>query len=231
MSNREDRYAERAYLNPGDVEISPEAYNLVIGGTLLYGFLVNCFMVKFCYNAAYNIIANNYILFLIGYVLFVIAGSFLIRGSQNPVVSFIGYNMIVLPIGLILSVILNDYISAGYSSTITAAFALTAIITLAMMAISSFFPDMFLSMGRTLMVTLLVTLIMEVILFLLHAPLQIFDYIVVLLFSGYIGYDWARANCCAKTVDNAIDCASELYLDMINLFLRLLRILARSQNN
>lgn len=41
--------------------------------------------------------------------------------------------------------------------------------------------------------------------------------------SGYIGYEWARANSIPKTVDNAIDSAA-LY---INLFLRLVRILGR----
>jgi FtsH-binding integral membrane protein len=53
------------------------------------------------------------------------------------------------------------------------------------------------------------------------------DWIVVLIFCGYIGYDWGRANAIPKTLDNAIDSAAALYMDIINLFLRLLRILGR----
>jgi len=64
----------------------------------------------------------------------------------------------------------------------------------------------------------------------LGANLGIIDYIVVLIFCGYIGYDWARANACAKTVDNAVDMAAELYVDIINLFIRILSILARSND-
>ena len=56
-------------------------------------------------------------------------------------------------------------------------------------------------------------------------------YIVVLIFCGYIEYDWAKANTQRKTIDNAIDSATELYIDIINLFIRILRILARAQRN
>lgn len=63
------------------------------------------------------------------------------------------------------------------------------------------------------------------------AALGIFDYLVVLIFCGYVGYDWARANACAKTVDNAVDCAAELYIDIVNLFVRILSILSRSNRN
>ena len=53
------------------------------------------------------------------------------------------------------------------------------------------------------------------------------DWAVVFIFCGYIGYDWGRANRIPKTVDNAIDSAAALYMDIINLFLRILRILGR----
>lgn len=211
-------------------EISSEAYNLIIGGTLLYGFLINCFMVAFCTDSVVSIVTNP-ILFMLVYFGLAITGTIMIRKSANPVISFIGYNFIVVPLGLVLSFVLNVYLSAGYSSTITAAFGVTAIVTLAMMFASSIFPDFFLSLGRTLFVTLLITVVAEGAMLLFGFNVGPIDFIVVVLFCGYIGYDWAKANQCAKTVDNAIDAASELYIDIINLFLRILRILARSQKN
>jgi FtsH-binding integral membrane protein len=39
-----------------------------------------------------------------------------------------------------------------------------------------------------------------------------------------------RAQRYPKTADNAVDCAVDIYLDIINLFLRLLRILGRRRN-
>ena len=49
------------------------------------------------------------------------------------------------------------------------------------------------------------------------------------LFSMFIGFDWARCNVCACTVNNAVAAAANLYLDIINLFLRILRILNRGR--
>jgi FtsH-binding integral membrane protein len=47
------------------------------------------------------------------------------------------------------------------------------------------------------------------------------------MFCLYIGYDVHRSQQFAKTLDNAVDCALDIYLDIANLFLRLLRLLSR----
>lgn len=209
-------------------EISPQAYNMIIGATLLYGFLINCFMVAFCYDAAASM---NPIVFTIAYFVMAIVGGLMVHKSDNPVISFIGYNLIVIPMGLCLSIIINTYLSYGYQNTIIAAFLITAVVTIVMMVLSSMFPSFFLSLGKTLFISLLITIVVELILFFIGIQLGVIDYVVVLIFCGYIGYDWAKANEHVKTVDNAIDSASELYVDIINLFVRILRILARAQNN
>lgn len=229
-SDRQERYRQRQYLQPGAKEVSAQTYNYIIGGTLLYGFLINCFMVKFCFEPILGLFSNP-ILFFVLYFVMALVGTFMVNGSSNPAISFIGYNFIVVPLGLVLAIVVNAYSLGGYSDTVTYAFAITALVTIVMMLVSSIFPDFFLSLGRTLFVTLLVTVVLELILMFVGVGLGIIDYIVVLIFCGYIGYDWARANACAKTVDNAIDSAAELYVDIVNLFLRILRILARSNNN
>ncbi|MGN0151647.1 MAG: Bax inhibitor-1 family protein [Wujia sp.] len=211
--------------------ISPEAYNLVIGGTLLYGFLVNCFMIQFCFDSIASLFMGSPIMFYVIYFAMAFTGTMMVNKSTNPVISFIGYNLFVVPLGLIIALVVNTYAMAGYSTTITAAFAITAIVTLIMMFVSSVFPRFFLNMGRTLTVTLLVTILIELIMSFIGFDLGIIDYIVVLVFCGYIGYDWAKANALPKTVDNAIDSAAELYIDIVNIFLRVLRILARAQKN
>ncbi|MCM1287420.1 MAG: Bax inhibitor-1 family protein [Clostridium sp.] len=222
---------ERSLLNEGDVEISERTYNLVIGGVLLYGFLVNCFMVAFLSDAAFNFVYNNTLMFYISYFVMCIAGGLMVHRSSNPVISFIGYNFYVIPLGLIISASLQMLSYAGATDIVVTAFGITAIVTIAMMVASTLFPSFFLSLGRTLFVTLAITVILELILALAGASLGIIDYVVVLIFCGYIGYDWARANAMVRTVDNAIDAAAELYVDIVVLFMRLLRILARSNNN
>ena len=211
-------------------EISEQKYNLVIGGCLLWGFLANVFMVKFCFDAAYDVIVNNYILFIILYFVMAIVGTIMIKKSDNPVVSFIGYNLFVLPLGLVISFVVNIYQMAGAGNIVTLAFGITAVVTLLMMAAGSLFPGFFLSLGRVLCFALLATIVLELILFFAGASLGIIDYVVVVIFCGYVGYDWAKANAQPKTVDNAVDSAAELYIDIVNLFLRILRILARNSN-
>ena len=222
---------DRSLYNEGDVEISERAYNLVIGGVLLYGFLVNCFMVAFFSDAAFDFVYNNTLMFYIVYIVMCIAGGLMVHRSSNPVISFIGYNFYVIPLGLIISASLQLLSYAGATDIVVTAFGITAIVTIAMMVASTLFPNFFLSMGRTLFVTLAITVILELILTIAGASLGIIDYVVVLIFCGYIGYDWARANAIPRTVDNAIDAAAELYVDIVVLFMRLLQILARSNNN
>ena len=56
------------------------------------------------------------------------------------------------------------------------------------------------------------------------------DWIAAGLFSLYIGYDIYRSQQFAKTVDNAVDCALDIYLDVANLFIRLLQILGHRKD-
>lgn len=231
MSSRQERYMERQQYQSGKQTVSDTVYNLLIGGTLFYGFLVNCLMVALFSDSIVEFAINTGgIGFFIVYAIMVIAGSIMVNKSTNPAISFAGYNLIVIPMGMCLTILLEAYVSAGYSTVIATAFGITGIVTLIMMAVSSVFPNFFLSMGRVLGISLLACIVIEVILMIAGAPLAIMDYIVVLIFCGYIGYDWARANACFKTVDNAIDSAAELYVDIVNLFVRILSILARNRD-
>ncbi len=208
-------------------EISPQTYNLIIGATLLYGFIINMIMVACCADFAMSM---NPIAFIISYFVMAIAGGLMVHKSDSPVISFIGYNLIVIPLGLCLTIIVNAYLYSGYETTIITAFLITAVVTLVMMGLGSMFPTFFLSIGRTLCISLIITVVAELILYFLGVQLGIADYIVVLIFCGYVGYDWAKANAHVKTVNNAIDSASELYVDIVNLFVRILRILARAND-
>lgn len=224
-------YEERMNLQPGARELSPAAYNATIGGVLLYGFVVDAIIVKLFSGYATNMLYSmtmNYgaalIAIMIGYAVCCVIGSLMVHRSSNPVVSFIGFNFFALPIGFVLAFATIPYYSSG---VIARAFVLTAIITGVMLLVSTLIPDTFLSMGKTLFISLLVCIVVDLIALILGQDLVIVDYAVTFIFTLFVGYDWARANACAKTLDNAVDCAAELYLDIINLFLRILSILGR----
>lgn len=198
--------------------ISTRAYNGILGATILYGFLVNALMVLF---AAPLVTGIHPIAVLIGYFICVIVGSILANKSSKPAISFLGYNLIVVPIGVLLTLVLPEY----NADHILMAALLTGIITAIMILLSMTFPNFFSKLGGALFWSLLICLIVEIFAFLFGYRGDLFSLLFVGIFSLYIGYDWYRAQAYAKTVDNAIDSAIDLYVDIINIFMDILDLL------
>ena len=205
-----------------DTLIGAGLYNLVIGLTLVWGFTVNYIMVTHIDPEA--IASVNPWIFFIGYFASCFFGIYLFQRSNNPVISFIGYNFVVVPFGLIINMVVSQY----DPELVTEAIRITGLVTIAMMCLGTLFPAFFQKIAGVLTIALLLVIVVELIeIFIFNTHHGILDWIVVLIFCGYIGYDWGRANQIPKTVDNAVDSAAALYMDIINLFLRILRILGR----
>lgn len=202
--------------------VTSPVYNAVIGLVLCWGFAVNYVMLSVIpYEAVASI---NQWVFLIGYIGCVILGVSIYSKSDNPVVSFAGYNLLVFPIGLLLVKFLHFY----PAEVIAQAFVTTGMVTLAIMGLAMLYPRAFLSIGRGLFWGLIIAFVMELGVYFITGTIPpVFDWIFVLIFSGYIGYDWARAQALPHTVDNAVDAAASLYVDIVNLFIRLVRIFGR----
>ena len=215
-------FEKRKVLQPGAREISSGAYNAIIGGLLTWGLLLNFLMVHFLTGPILNLVAGiNPIIFILLYLGLVLAGSFMIR-NESTVTSVIGFHLIAVPVGVVVCVALQGYAQ----DTVEAAVAMTGIITAAFTVLGLVFPQTFLRMGRVLGIALIASIIVELGASLIfRTSFRFMDWIIVAIFSLYIGFDWARANTCAKTANNAVDLAANLYLDIINIFLRLLDIL------
>jgi len=199
-------------------------YNLIIGAVLLWGFAVNWLMVYFI--PAKTIQSIDYGLFFLGYFGCCFLGISLFNKSTNPWVSFLGYNLIVVPFGLVINVVVSYFDPA----LVLDAMRITGMVTLLMMGLGATFPRFFEKIGGVLAIALLGVIVVESIeVFILGIHHDVIDWIVALIFCGYIGYDWGRAQRIPKTVDNAVDSAAALYMDIINLFLRILKILGSSR--
>lgn len=212
-------------LESGEADrLSARTYNLALTGLLAYGLLLNAVIVYyFAYPLMNALQGVSPWLLLAGYLVPTFLGIFLAAKSQNPAVSFVGYNLVVLPIGIMLSLVIPG-LPAGI---VVKAMALTGMVTVTMALISLVRPQLFLGLGRTLVIALVVGLVAELVAtFLFGYRGQLFDWFFVLLFSGYIGYDVAKSQAYPKTLDNAVDSALDIYLDVINLFIRLLSILS-----
>lgn len=209
--------------------ISDRSYNLALGGTVFYGLLINVIMCACLGDVVSNM---NPIIFLIGYFACALTGIFMSTKSDNPIISFIGYNLVVLPVGLVVSSVVSSYVASGMGYLVTQAMLITTIVTFVMIVLSLIFPNFFSKLGIYLFFALLGLLIVQIIaIFVVGRVPILFAWIGATIFSLYIGYDYWKAQSFPKTLDNAIDSALDLYLDIINLFLDILRILGSSKSS
>ena len=198
-------------------EMSVRAYNLLIGAILLWGFVINAFMCA-RYTEVFKTWNLTYV--IIGYFVVCIAGIFLSTSSDSAFVSFIGYNMVVVPVGVVLSLALDEMNLTGYQLMNT--LYVTSGLTIFMMLTATLFPGVFDGLGKILFFTLLGIIVVEfIMIFAGFEEPTWWDLGVAFVFCLYIGYDWGKAQEQCRTADNAVDACVGLYLDIINLFIRL----------
>ena len=206
--------------------ISAVRYNLVIGLVLSWGFAINWLIIQI--SPVQAIQSINPLLFLLGYFASCLFGVRLLSNSRDTRRSFIGYNFIVVPFGLVINMVISRYDSL----LVLGAMRITGLATLVMMALGASFPKFFEGISGALATSLLAVIVVELIqVFLLGIHHDTIDWMVALIFCGYIGYDWGRANQIPKTTENAIESAAALYMDMINLFLRILSLLSEKDSD
>lgn len=209
------------YGNEG-LALSDRTFYLSIGLFLLLGFGVNALEVVFLaeFFASWNALA-----FLIVYMVMVIVGCIMSVVSRNPVLNFIGYCMVVLPIGAVLSL----YLPAQAHGTIVSAFMVTTFLSLFMIIFALVYPRAFSSVFALLSLALFVALIYQIVaIFLNFGNNTWIDWLVVLVFSAYVGFDVSLARARPRTLNNAIASACALYMDLVFIFIRLVSIFGRN---
>jgi FtsH-binding integral membrane protein len=194
----------------------------MIGLVLTWGFVVNWVLLQTISPAW--LAALNPFLFLAGYFACCLTGVYLFNTSDNALISFLGYNLVVVPFGLVVTLV----VSRSDPTVVVEAVEITAVVTALMMFAGTVAPDFFKAIFAWLTLALLLVLAVEFVqVFVLGVHSDWIDWVVAGTFCGYIGYDWGRANGIPKTLDNAVDSAAAIYMDVINLFLRVLRIRRR----
>lgn len=203
-------------------EMSERKFNLALGGCILYGLILTAIIACTC---AELILQIPTIALIIGFYGFSFLGVY-ITNSNDPLVSFLGYHFVIVPVAALLTVFMLFF---SVETIVLAMFA-TLMVVVGMITIATIYPSAFQKMGRTLFFALLIALIAEILFVLMGISTGLFDWIVAIIFSLYIGFDWCKAQEYPKTLDNAVDSAMDLYLDIINLFMRLLEIFGRSKD-
>jgi FtsH-binding integral membrane protein len=222
MFNSENNVFKRTAADSAGPQLSANIYNLIIGLVLCWGFFVNWLIVT---NIPIETVSKiSPLLFILGYFASAFFGIFLFNKSDNPLISFIGYNFVVVPFGFVIHIIVAQF----DPNLVINAMAVTGIVTAIMMILGTVYPAFFEKLAPALFIALIAVIIVEVLgMFFFRGVFRFTDWIVALIFCGYIGFDWSRANKIPKTLDNAVDSAAALYIDIINLFIRILSIMGR----
>lgn len=217
-------YRESRIFEADGTLISTKQYNLTIGLTIAAGFLIDFLM---AFYLAPQILSLPLIGVIIAYFVMSLGGMYVVHKSSSAFVSICGFLVMAAGMGLVLTFILNAY----ELSSVYLAFGITAVITVIMAVCATLFEQFFLSLGRGLFFGLLIAIVVELVCtFLFPGMLMAMDYAVILLFCGFIGFDWARAQQFPKTVNNAVASAADLFVDIVNVLIRVLEIVGKSKD-
>lgn len=220
LFNAKERRAERMRASDGTA-LSESAYNLVVGITLTAGLALTAVLTNVLAPVLTNLNVHPGIL-IVAWLLLVIGASFTISKTNNPVVGGAGFLVLSAAMGGLLAYALQAY----NIKDIQTAVLVTGAVTGTMMLLSTMFPAFFRKLGPVLFIALLADIAVAfVAIFIFHVHLGILSWAGIVIFSLYIGYDWAKAQKYPKTVNNAINSAADVYVDIINLFLLILDVL------
>lgn len=229
------------------VEISKNQFVLLIGVFTLMGLIATAVVAYFTtgwmelvpahdgFKATYEWVGPvNIWIVMIGTLVSGIVGVIIAQASDKPAISLLGLFMIAIPFGLLVGPTVGMFTPDSVTKVIVITGLVTAVLTL----IGTVIPESLGNWTSWLFGGLLVLLIGSVGIpflgwlipgFPIHGALTAMDWFGVVVFSGYIIYDINQALRMEYTVDNAADAAVDVYLDIINLFLRLLRLLGQKK--
>lgn len=160
-------------------------------------------------------------------------GAWIAASSRQPAVSGLGFVMIAGGFGVLLG---PTIAAVGVDIALTATiltFGIAAIMSLIGIIYPKSLEHWGMYLGACLLALIGLRLVQILILPLFGVmPLEgtwwqyLIEFGAAALFCCYIVYDWNRALRLPYTADNAVDAAIAVYLDILNLFLIILRILA-----
>lgn len=205
-------------------------YNALTYGIVTLCFAVTYGMYNFVQGGGLRLFSSVNPILLLGIYLGGTFGGIIVmnmgKSRENVTLSAVGLTVFTLTFGGSLSLMLTRYTS----TTISYAFAITACISGIFLIAGVLFPSFFASMGRVLLIGLLALIVVEAVaVLILHVNQTAFDYITILLFCGFLGYDSYLMSADAPTVPNAIFYAANIYIDIVNVLIRVLSILNRDR--
>ena len=226
QEKKKDLFGKNAliYQDADAAVTSRRTYNVAIGLTLVLGCLINALMARYL---TVPICRMNIWLSLILYAVGSFGGLILLNKTESVPLSILCFLLLSVSMGLVVTRFAAAYTTASVNLVFLITLGVVALMTIASFA----FPDVFLKMGSVLGFSLLGLIVVELVVSLIFRVNQVVtDYVAVFIFCGYIGYDWAVAQRRPITVVNAVRSAASIFVDIVNLFIRLLSILGKKDD-
>ena len=214
----------------GADEMSLRGYIAAVTNFTLYGIIV-ALLVGFNTRAW----QPGWALFLLVGLGIPIVGILISVASDNWLISLFGYTLVTVGLGAICGPAVAMY----KTHVVLSALAATGGVTLTMSLVGILYPRSLESWGSYLFGALLALFfarIAQSFMAAFGAPESLWympwlNYAGTVLFSLYIIFDWNRAVRLPHTLDNAVDSAVAIFLDIINLFMHLLQIFGGSSSD
>lgn len=212
-------------------------------GTLsknLYAFLV-CFWtalgISFTGFIAWHTMLADIVMswpLAIGVTVVALAGVLISSFSNSPVISLMGYALIAGPFGILLGPVIAMHATVA----IWKALFITSTVVIVLGMIGAAYPKSLESWSGPLLGALLILILGYFLIpigawFGLHLEtgLMMWDWIGLIVFGALVIFDLNRAMRIPRTLNNSIDCAIALYLDFVNIFIRILSLTGNSSSN
>lgn len=208
--------------------ISVRAYNLIMAGLILVGFVVMGVGSLWARTLAFQAyLASNFLLMGIVPLVASIAGIIMMSvaaGKQSTGLSIAGFAVFVASFGITAGVALSAY----DLPTVNTAFFATAGITAVSGILGMAFPNFFRRIGGILCGVLMGLVVVQLVMIFMGVDQTLLDIALVVVFAGFIAYDFNQAAQLEPTIPNAVLSASNLFVDIVNILLRLARIFSRN---
>lgn len=231
--------SESIWNRTGRDVLTDRQYLIAYFGSILYGLVLTALVGKFAVDHALmefmmDLFGNwGPIVLAVGVVLIAFGGIILAQSSEEPQVSLLGHTIVAAAFGFLI----GPFTAAFSAELVLKAMLTTMGVVLVLTVVGIMFPRLLAGYAIYFFGALTVLVVGQFGLLGLAAmgvplsdtALNIVDWIAVVIFSGYLIIDTGRAMTVPKTLDNAIDCSMATYLDIINLFIRILELYARSQ--
>jgi uncharacterized protein len=211
----------------GESAISERVFIFLLGLYLCVGLAATSIVAALSYSAHLNLA----VVLVFGLAL-PISGIMLSNYSQDWKLSTIGYLLVVIPFGILLGPVVAMYKLPSVVQVVM----MTTVVTGGMWVLGTVIPPITKNFSGYIIAALLLLIAGDVTRAILPAfgvkpvLLGFWPWVGAILFSGLIVYDINKAMQIPRTLDNVADSAVGLYLDVINLFLRLLEIFGKPKD-